>query len=282
MSTDPESLWYDLVRRLGRGPDLRPLAPEEAWQEYLDAPEQTAPIEAGSGVKAYRQCLPCPAVPGTLSEPQQSGAPGEHDPTRSMELVWQGQRGDPSAVNELFSRYLPRMRRVLRIKMSAWLRSQVDPEDVLQETLMVAMRKLPELEVRTPASIMQWLAKIADYQVKDRVEHLRAQMRDPARERRLKTDEGSVDSSASGVIVPGLGPTPSQVCVRNELEEAIDEHLEQLDPPDYREVILMRDYYEADWEAIRSELDRPNIDAVQDLYHRAHKRLRERMRKYLS
>ncbi len=207
--------------------------------------------------------------------------PGPDDPTRSMELVWQGQRGDPEAVNELFSRYLPRMRRVLRIKMNPWLRSQVDPEDVLQETMMVAVRKLPELEVRTAASILQWLAKIAEYQIKDRVDHLRAEKRDPARERRLKTDDGSVDSSASGVIVPFQGPTPSQIYVRNELEEMIDTHLEQLEPPDYREVILMRDYYESDWETIRTELDRPTVDAVQDLYHRAHKRLRERMRKYL-
>ena len=61
----------------------------------------------------------------------------------------------------------------------------------------------------------------------------------------------------------------------------IDSQLEQLDPPDYREVILMRDYYELDWEAIRESLGRPSAEAVQDLYHRAHKRLRERMRHYL-
>jgi RNA polymerase sigma factor (sigma-70 family) len=203
------------------------------------------------------------------------------DPTKSMELLWQGQKGDALAVNELFTRYLPRMRRVMRIKITGPARAHLDPEDVLQETMMIAVRKLGELEVRTPASIMQWLAKIADYQIKNRLDYLRAEKRDAGRERRIKNEDASSDSSASGVIVPFQGPTPSQYYARTELEELIDAQLEVLDPPDYREVILMRDYYESDWETIRATLGRPNVDAVQDLYHRAHKRLRERMRNYL-
>jgi hypothetical protein len=47
-------------------------------------------------------------------------------------------------------------------------------------------------------------------------------------------------------------------------------------------VILLRDYYEADWERIRTILGRPSVEAVQDLYHRAQKRLRERISKYLA
>ena len=220
---------------------------------------------------------PKPASPGDAS----SGEVYFGDPTRSMELLWQGQRGDASAVNELFGRYMPRMRRVVRIKVSGSLRTRLDPEDVLQETMMIAVRKLSELEVRTPSSIMQWLAKIADYQIKNKLDYLRAEKRDSARERRLKTDDASTDSSVSGIVVPFQGPTPSQYYARTELEGLIDSQLEQLDPPDYREVILMRDYYELDWEAIRESLGRPSAEAVQDLYHRAHKRLRERMRHYL-
>ncbi len=221
---------------------------------------------------------PDPPATGPADEP--SSVEGFVDPTRSMELLWQGQKGDAEAVNELFTRYMPRMRRVLRIKISASLRSRIDPEDVLQESMMIAARKLSELEVRTPSSIMHWLAKIADYQIKNKLDYLRAEKRDAGRERRLKTDDGS-DSSATGVVVPFRGPTPSQFLQRTELEELIDSHLEELQPPDYREVILMRDYYESEWEAIRTALDRPTIEATQDLYHRAHKRLREKMRNYL-
>jgi len=218
-----------------------------------------------------------------MSGPGEKGEvplPGGIDPTQSMELVWQGQRGNAGAVNELFTRYIPRLRRILCIKITATQRVAVDPEDVLQETLIVATRRLNELEVRTPASILQWLSKIADYEIKNRLEYLHAQKRDSARELRVRSDSESED--LTGVVVPSEDPTPSQTFARSEMEELIDLHVKQLEPADYREVILLRDYYEADWERIRCILDRPSIEAVQDLYHRAQKKLRERIAKFIT
>jgi DNA-directed RNA polymerase specialized sigma24 family protein len=148
--------------------------------------------------------------------------------------------------------------------------------------MIVATRRLGDLQVLTPSSILQWMAKIADYQIKGRLDYLNAEKRDAGRERRLRLEEDSTDSNASGVLVPFAGPSPSQFYARNELEERIDAQIQALEPPEYREVILMRDYYEADWEAIRAELGRVSADAVQDLYHRAHKRLKERLGKYLE
>ena len=202
------------------------------------------------------------------------------DPTHSMELVWQGQRGNAGAVNELFTRYIPRLRRILCIKISAAQRAAVDPEDVLQETLIVASRRLNELELRTPSSILQWLSKIADYEIRNRLEYLHAEKRDPARELRMRSDGDSEDQF--GVVVPSEDPTPSQSFARSEMEDLVDLHLNQLEPADYREVILLRDYYEADWEKIRSILGRPTVEAVQDLYKRAEKKLRERIAKFLT
>lgn len=218
-----------------------------------------------------------------MSGPAEKGGtpfPDGMDPTQSMELVWQGQRGNAGAVNELFTRYIPRLRRILCIKITAAQRAAVDPEDVLQETLIVASRRLNELELRTPASILQWLSKIADYEIKNRLEYLHAEKRDPARELRMRSDSDSEDQL--GVVVPSEDPTPSQTFARSEMQQLVDLHLSQLEPADYREVILLRDHYEADWETIRSTLGRPSIEAVQDLYKRAEKKLRERIAKFLT
>jgi DNA-directed RNA polymerase specialized sigma24 family protein len=209
-----------------------------------------------------------------------SGPPPDFDPTQSMELVWQGQRGDTQAVNELFTRYIPRVRRILNVKIPSGQRTKVDPDDVLQETLIVATRRLPELELRSPASILQWLSKIADYEIKNRLEYVHAERRNPARERRMAVSDDSEE--LSGLRLPSADPTPSQFCSRDELEGLIDKHLQELEPPDYREVILQRDYCDADWETIRANMGRPSTAAVEDLYHRAHKRLQERIAKYLT
>jgi len=217
-----------------------------------------------------------------MSGPGEKGdtaLPGGIDPTQSMELVWQGQKGDHGAVNELIARYIPRLRRILNVKITTAQRTRVDPEDVLQETMIVATQRLNDLEVHTSASILQWLSKIADYEIKNRLEYVHAQKRDPAREQRVRSDSESED--LTGVIVPSADPTPSQSFARSEMEELIDLHLSQLEPADYRDVILLRDYEEADWERIRMILGRPSVEAVQDLHRRAHKRLHERISKFL-
>jgi len=201
--------------------------------------------------------------------------------TKSVELVFQVKRGDHSALNELFRRYLPRLRRVVRIKMGPRLRQYLDPDDLVQETYMVAMSKVSELEIRSQASIMQWLTKIAEYQIRNKISYIQAQKRDPSRERHIRTgDPPSSETNISGVVVQHEGPTPSQILSRAELEELIDACVERLEPQDYREVILLRDYYGSDWDSIREQMDRPTVEAARELHRRAHSKLREKMRKY--
>ena len=103
------------------------------------------------------------------------------DLTKSVELVLRYKDGDQEALDELFNRYWPRLRRVIRIRMGPELRQIVDADDLVQDTLLIEMRKLGDLELRTPASIMQWLSRIAEYQIKNKLSYLKAQRRDPKR-----------------------------------------------------------------------------------------------------
>ena len=208
-------------------------------------------------------------------EPQNEGA----DPTKSMELVWQGQRGDAGAVNELFTRYIPRMRRVLNIKIPLHQRSQIDPDDLMQETLIVATLKLPELEVRSTSASSTGSPRSPTSRSASGQAYLRAERRNPAKEQRIS--QGDESDDGGGLQLPSSDPSPSQEFVRGEMEQLMDQQLQQLEPADYREVILQKDYYEADWETIRRKLERPTVEAVQDLYQRAHRRLQERLARFL-
>jgi len=198
------------------------------------------------------------------------------DEVASVELVRGGRGGDAAAINELFRRYQPRLLRVVRIKMGSFVRQHVDPEDIVQEASIIAIAKFRTLDVHTASSILQWLVRIAEHVLQNKIRGLEAQKRDPRRE--VPIASGAPDSSPGGVVLPSEGPTPSQVFSRREMEERIDACVSGLEPEDYSEVLVLRDYCGLGWEEIREKLGRSSADAVRELHRRACEKLREKAR----
>ena len=52
---------------------------------------------------------------------------------------------------------------------------------------------------------------------------------------------------------------------RIEFQELVDRQVEDLESANYREVILLRDYQECEWEEICSLLNRPTVSATKGL-----------------
>lgn len=196
---------------------------------------------------------------------------------RSLELVREFQAGRKEALHELYQRYEERLRRILRIEMSAFLKRFEDVDDLLSSVYLVAERRLADFEPRDHASILFWLTAIVRNQVKDRVDYHRAERRDRRRETPLEEE----------TIGPGrpratpAQPSPSDVTVHAEFQGLIDRHVEQLEVEDHRNVILLVDYYGFELESVRQRLGRPTIEAVRELYRRAHIKLRASMDRYL-
>lgn len=199
--------------------------------------------------------------------------------SRSVELVRQIHAGDREARNELFERYRPRLLRIVRIKLGSSLRRWLEEEDIVQEALVIADQKIGDFELRSHAGLLQWLARIADNLIRQKREHFDAQKRAAGREVRLR--HGSTETGGS-VSIAASSLSPSQRALRAEFEALVDSYVEELDPPEYRDVILLRDYYQEEWEDVRRILDRPTVAAAQELHRRAHQRLMERMRKHLK
>lgn len=198
--------------------------------------------------------------------------------TYSMRLVRLHREGDAAALDELLRRYEPRLRRIIRLKLDPRLQRRVDVDDVVQEVLLVAALKVRDIELRSDASILQWLSSIAANRIKKRLEHLAADKRDPGREVRLAVDSGSLP----GVLPEARDPTPSENARGAELGEIFAACLAELDPPEYALVIRMRDEQGRDWEGIRDRLERPSVAAAQELYRRARSKLREKIRTRLG
>ena len=89
------------------------------------------------------------------------------DLNTSVDLVHRAQRGDDLALNDLIARYQERLHRIVCIRLGARLKQHVESVDIVQETFAVAFQKLGDFELRSHASILQWLARIAENRIRD-------------------------------------------------------------------------------------------------------------------
>lgn len=194
------------------------------------------------------------------------------DVTESMRLLEQAQGGDDQALNDLLSRYEERLKRIVRIRLSARLRRCVETVDIVQETFQSALKHINNLEMRSTASIMQWLSRIAENQMHDVHRRFYGQKRDRTREVRISDGGRMDDESTRGVVPPSGSVPPDELAAQDEIRKIVDDAVAEL-PDDYREVIMLRTYYGGSWEFVAEQIGRPNADAARQLHRRARIRL---------
>src|SRR5262245_25045792 len=70
--------------------------------------------------------------------PEGSGRPKrtDLDDVTTVELVRRAREGQREAIDRLFERYLPILRRWAAGRLPVWARDMVDTDDIIQETLM--------------------------------------------------------------------------------------------------------------------------------------------------
>lgn len=212
------------------------------------------------------------------AEPEAYSGAALPDVAHSLVLARRARDGDERALNELLERYQERLRRIVRVRMGAGLRRELESMDVVQEALIVAARKIDTAQLRTHASILSWMASIAENQLRDAHDHATAQRRDRRREVPLQpagppgdTEAGREDHLAANDTLP------EDRAARGELAELVDEAMAELSE-EHREVILLRDYSGASWDEVRVALGRASAGAVQELHRRAWIRLRRLVR----
>lgn len=194
------------------------------------------------------------------------------DPTESMLLLDQAQRGSRDALGALLERYQDRLRRIVSIRLSSDLRSCVESMDIVQDVFASAAQHLDGLVADQPASILQWLSRIAENTMTSTWRRQYAQKRDRHRE---------VDLASASFKAAAPTEQPSELAAQRELEQLVDETVAEL-PPDDREVIMLRTYYGGSWEFVAKQLGRPGADAARQLHRRARIRLGRRLRKKMG
>jgi len=158
------------------------------------------------------------------------------------------------------------------------LRMVNDPEDaadLTQETFYRAFRAFHRF--RGDSQPYTWLYRIAVNLAND---HLEKRARIRKREVELAALEFTDDGEPTGWDPPDTAPTPEEHLLQQELIEKVRALIQQM-PPDYREIILLREYEEMSYEEMAEVLG-ITLEAVRSRLARARAWLRMRLAPYMQ
>lgn len=177
----------------------------------------------------------------------------QNEPMES--LVDRTQRGDRRAFEQLVESSRARLQALIRARLGVRLRSVVDVEDVVQQTLFQAFRSIGGFEWQGDRSFARWLGGIAENVI--RKEHRGLEQRGRVR---LETDRSEQVS-------------PSKALRRNERFDRLEKALESLSD-DHRQVIILARVEQLRVSEIAQRMNRSET-AIRNLLLRALKGLQE-------
>ena len=186
---------------------------------------------------------------------------------RTQELVVLAKGGDNSAQDRLCRVYGERVRRIVRLRMGAEIRSKLESMDLVQDALMCALRDLGDFTYRNEGDFLRWLTKIAENRLRDNVDKLHAEKRDIRREIRLDDRGRTTGRMLVGTAGSIEATTPSVIMSRKEDLDRLEKAIDNL-KPEYREVIILAKIEELSYSQIGDRLGK-STGAVKMLVSRA-------------
>ena len=175
----------------------------------------------------------------------------------SRELLHQAKAGSPEALNQLYERCAGRLLAFIRLRLGRDLRGRLESRDILQATLLKSLEHVADLKADETRSVMAWLARIAEHEIRDCADFHHRQRRDAAREMPLENE----------APLPALTRSALSRVILGERAERLEAALESLSPA-HREVILLRKFEELSFAEIGRRLEKSE-DASRMLLARA-------------
>lgn len=192
------------------------------------------------------------------SSPPSGGASLE----ASLVLLERARHGDEQALNQLAARWLPRLRRWATGRLPQWARDLAETQDVVQESVFQAFRRIEGFEVRGDGALQAYLRQAVLNRI--RMEIRRVGRRPVAGEldANLVTDD----------------PSPLELAVGQEVVDQYEAALARLKPDD-REAIIGRIEMGLTNEELGEALGKPSANAARMAVERALVRLAKEMRR---
>ncbi len=194
--------------------------------------------------------------------------------TRVSDLIVLARQGDAQCRDRLFALCRSYLGIVARSQVETWLRRKVDASDLVQETMLEAYRDFDRFQGGSEQEWLAWLKRILAHNAADFVRRYHGTAkREAGREISFRDPD---DSLARGAPEPAAEQsTPSREFLQIETELRVTAALAEL-PPDYQEVIVLRNLQRLPFNEIAERMNRSR-PAVQMLWTRAIKKLQEVM-----
>ncbi len=178
--------------------------------------------------------------------------------------------GDLDALDRVLESQRSYLRRLLELRMDGELRARIDPSDVIQETQLVASRRIDDFLKHRPTTFKLWLrGKAIQKLIELRRKHVIASKRSVRREIPVP------EASSLALVAHLSAERPSEVAQRQELQEQTQQAILQLADAD-REILLLRHVEELTNAEVAELLDITG-DTASKRYGRAILRLRSKL-----
>jgi len=171
-------------------------------------------------------------------------------------LLSRAQSGDDEALNQLLAKYLGRLNRWAHGRLPPMCRDLADTHDLVQETLIGTVKRLPAFELRSEGGFHAYLRQAVLNRIRNEIR--RAQ----GRPRRDPIDQHHADSAQS----------PLDVVIGQQAVARYEAALARLRPEE-RDAVVVRLELGCTYEEVASALNKPTVDAARMAVRRAIARL---------
>jgi RNA polymerase sigma-70 factor (ECF subfamily) len=160
-----------------------------------------------------------------------------HDATHDTQILARLRSGDEAALAEFLEANRPALMAFLHARIGAHLAKKVEPEDILQDASLEAIRSLDKAPLDT-WDPLHWLFQICERKIIDaHRRHFESQKRDASREASIP--DGSEAAGGLANLLAASMTTPSAAFSRDQRQLAMLAALDLL-PPEQREALRLR------------------------------------------
>ena len=141
----------------------------------------------------------------------------------TVQLLVRARAGDEAALDEVFARAIPLLKKWASGRLPRWAREMIDTDDLVQETVVNTLKHIDVFEYRVDSALQAYLRQAVMNRIRNEI---RRATRHPA--------PATLDSAA-----PDAGLSPLEELIGKQTVEAYDEAMAGLQPEE-REAIIGR------------------------------------------